>query len=218
MGRLTEQTLACSRDQLLLQESNERRFANSHWSNDQHHGPQPVQTGPFSGRTNGLEDGIACLQQIRMFNGTFLFKPGYPRGFRLREKHRIKPLWSLVKLFVFFHQRSRLNTRRVSPSEVACRAVNFNGSLPSSGVGSSGAVEWRASDVPRPPSRTDRAAFVSRSWRGFRKITSFAAFFRRKSASCFCVISTCSFPYNRRFCWRNSVAKSLSSRSEQPAS
>src|SRR5260221_80894 len=208
MSRLTEQTLACSRNQLLLQESNERRFAYSHWPNDEHHGSQPVHTGAFSGRTNGLEDGIACLQQVHMFNGTFLFKPGYPRGFRLREKHRIKPLWPLVKLFVFFLQCSRLNTRRVSPLEVACRAVSFDGSRPSSGVCSSGTVGRSASGAPRPPSRTNSAAFVSRSWRGFRKITSFAVFFRRKSASCFCVISPCSFPYNRRFCWRNSAAKS----------
>src|SRR5215510_12431576 len=113
-----------------------------------------------------------------MLNGTFLFKPGQTLRFRLREKDRVKPLWSNLLLLVFFHQCSRLKTRRVSPSEVACRAVTFGGSLPWSGVGSWGAVGRSVREgekeacVPDSPSRTKRAAFVSRSWRCWRKITS----------------------------------------------
>src|SRR5258706_12879484 len=72
MGRLAEQTLACSRDQLLLQEPDERRFADPARTDHEDHGSWPIRAWPLSGRTNGLEDGIACVQQVCMFNDTFL--------------------------------------------------------------------------------------------------------------------------------------------------
>src|SRR5260370_22292403 len=120
-----------------------------------------------------------------MFNGTLLFKPGIPGRRREREEYRIKSLWLLIKngLFVFFHQRSRLKTRRVSPSPVECWVVTFDGSLPLSETCSSGAMGRmvregeRAGCAQPPPSRTNNPAFVSRAWRFWRKITSFAEFF-----------------------------------------
>src|SRR2546422_978480 len=132
MGRRMSHAFTCSHDQFLLQKPDERCFADSTRTNHEHHSPKPVQTRSLSWRANGLQDSITGLQQIHMFNGTFLFNPGEPLGLRLRKKHRITPLWSAVLLFVFFHQRSRLKTRKVSPSAVACRAVNFNGSCLSS--------------------------------------------------------------------------------------
>src|SRR6266704_6206630 len=96
MTWLTEHPFACSLKQLVFKESDESRFTHSHWPNDQHHGPKPVQARPFSWRANGSQDSIACLQQGKMFNGTFLFKPGYPRSRRLREQCGIKALGLLI--------------------------------------------------------------------------------------------------------------------------
>src|SRR5205807_7444637 len=112
----------------------------------------------------------------------------------------------------FVHVRILLNTS------------NLSGFF-SSGVGKT--TEWVGASARRdtsevaaarfPPSRTFRAALVSRSFRCWRRITSFAEFSRRKSASCFWVISTCSRPYWRRLFWRSSEARSWTSRSEHPA-
>src|SRR5260370_28766201 len=90
-----------------------------------------------------------------MFDGAFLLKPGYPCCWRLSKESAIKSFWPVLLWLIFFHQRCRLKTRSVSPSEVACRAVNWKGSRSSFEGGSSGTEAGSASGVPRSPSRIE---------------------------------------------------------------
>src|SRR5205814_10284073 len=130
------------------------------------------------------------------------------------KKFRLLHLFLIQGSFYLFlvHERILLNTRSLSGF--------FSGGAGETAGGASSFAEGGTSEVAAarfPPSRTESAALVSRSLRCWRRMASFAAFSRRKSASCFWVISTCSLPYWRRLFWRSSEARSWSSRSEQPA-
>src|SRR5712691_5691913 len=207
--------------QAFFQQLHECGLADTSWADHEHDGAWSAGQHLFPRRTYGVENGVERFQEAWMRNYATQLKILLAYCWRLQQQGSVKKLrllrllffliWGSVRLFLV-HGRILLNTRSLSGffsggvSETAGREGTSAGEDPSEGA----ATRF-------PPSRTFRAVLVSRSVRCWRKMTSFAAFSRRKSASCFWVISTCSRPYWRRLFWRSSEARSCSSRSEQPA-
>src|SRR6266704_265236 len=191
--------------QAFFQQMDECGLADTSWADHEHDGAWSAGQHPFSRRTYGVENGVERFQESWMLNEATLLKILLAYLWWLQQQRSVKELRFLTLEFFLIrgsfrlflvHVRILLNTSNLSGF--------FSGGANSTEEGSvTSTMEETAdaADMCFPPARTFRAALVSRSVRCWRRMTSFAAFSRRKSASCFWVISTCYRPYWRRWFW-----------------